>query len=129
MKWPWVSRELYDVARLESEAARAAGQQYAEWLVAADARYDALLEKFTALRVQGAVPELPPIVPTAAQTARIEIQQPDELRDLIHEKAGTDFRRRGLMLAQLKRDRADGVAEETIRERIEDGVQSEGIPL
>jgi hypothetical protein len=121
MKWPWVSREQYVLALATAAALESR-------LNDAEKRYDSLLEKFTALRVQGAVPE-PKVVTTNIDRTFQQLREDDELRDLIHEKAGTDFRRRGMMLAQLKRDRADKVPEETIRERIEDGVQSEGVPL
>lgn len=122
MKWPWVSRARLEQAEDLLRLAHAENRRERD---IAEQRYDALLEKFTALRVQGAVPETPVVVeyPTRAPGP------PDELRDLIHERCGGDLRKRGMMLRQLKQDRLDRVSEADIRRRIEEGVSSDGVPV
>lgn len=96
-------------------------------LVAERARYDALLQ--TVLAMKQAAATLPPIVPTPEQVAKIELQEPDELAALIDVQCGRDYRKRAMMLAQLKTDRAAGVAPDDIRAAILKGVQSDGVPL
>lgn len=88
------------------------------------ARYNDLLEKFTALRVAGAVPE----PKRDAAPAPLSAAKPDELRALIDQQCGSDLRKRKLMLGQLAIDRAEGKDEETIRQDILNGVQAEGVP-
>jgi hypothetical protein len=123
MSLPWVSREHYDLLSHNYEQAWV--QIRAERTIA-ETRYDALLEKYHALKLQGA--EAPP---TIADLPLGVSRGPDpdaELKLLIAEQAGTDLRRRGMMLRQLRQDRADGVSPEEIRRSIERGVQSDGIP-
>jgi hypothetical protein len=86
-------------------------------------RYDKLLNMYHALRLQGAVAPPPEV-----QYTPIKSEPFDELRVLIAETAGGDLRKRGLMLRQLRQDRADGVSPEEIRRAIENGVQSDGVP-
>lgn len=123
MKWPWVSRHALEVA--EKYAAFLEGSLQAE-----RSRNDALQERLLALKMTGAVE--PPKAPTSGYTTLEEAmsrsQQPDELRDLIHERCGADLRKRALMLAQLRKDRADGVDDGEIARRIVAGVQSDGVP-
>lgn len=130
MNWPWVSRVAlerainasYDAnARAIEADARAAAA--AELLASERRRYDSLLDKFTALRVAGAVPE-----PKAVEAAPIGPLAADPLRALIHERAGSDYRLRAMMLRQLEADRRDGVDEDAITARIEMGVQADGVP-
>lgn len=146
MKWPWASRaRLEDCERrliaiecdLAAERASRIGWERSSehWMREAQAarierhanngRYDDLLEKFTVLRVAGAVPE---IKPTEEQIRKIELQQPDELRDLIHERFGHDSRRLKMALSQLRADRAANVDDDTIRESILNGWSPEGVP-
>jgi hypothetical protein len=78
MKWPWVARERYEYACVERDAARSAACKYAEpcATVGHEARrqerqqdrYDALLEKYHALRQQGhAIPEPRPAAQPVAE--------------------------------------------------------------
>jgi hypothetical protein len=131
MKWPWVSRASHDrlqedcdVRLAEMKAAVLASDRGYDALLS---RYDDLLEKYHALKVQGAVLEPKSAIPTGIGAAVASLQA-DELRDLIHTKCGTDFRRRGMMLAQLARDRADKVDDDVIQRRILEGVQADGVP-
>lgn len=102
-------------------------------------RYDALLEKFMALRVAGAVPEAPrliaPCPPDCAEKAPhvhapglAAFREPDEMLSLIDAKAGGNLRMRGMMLRQLAADRANGVSDEDIRAGILNGVPGNGVP-
>ncbi len=112
MSLPWVSREAFD----------ALDKAWHELHFADLQRYDALLEKYHALKLQGAfIPE-----PAVQHTPRGP-EPKDELKALIAAQAGTDLRRRGMMLRQLRQDRADGVSPEEIRRSIENGVQSDGV--
>lgn len=87
-------------------------------------RFDALLEKFTALRVAGAVPE-----PKEREwDGLVAPPKHDELRDLIHERFAGNTRALGKALTQLARDRADKVDEEKIRASILNGYSPEGVP-
>lgn len=133
MRSPWVSRELYDAGKRERDelvddlsAERALGEQRYNNLLR---RYDELLEKFTALRVQGAVPE-PKGSFTMAEMERAypEPVERDELKALIHARCGPDYRKRGMMLAQLATDRAEGVDDDAIRSMILNGQSIEGVP-
>lgn len=116
MKWPWVSRARYD------DAIRQVGLMR-EREVEVQTSFTVLLDKFTALRLAGAAIEPKPVGPQA-QPAR----EPDELKELIHEKCGGDYRKRGMMLRQLSVDRSARVPETQIRQAIEQGVQSDGVP-
>lgn len=128
MKLPWVSRATYEVERERAERSHAgwmgevAGRR--EDHAEADARFRDLLEKFTALRVAGAVPEPKP----DAAPAPLPVAKPDELKALIDQQCGGDLRKRKLMLGQLAIDRAEGKDEDSIRKDILSGVQSEGVP-
>jgi hypothetical protein len=133
MKWPWISRTQAEAdlhyAHFERDTLAALREQDAasarrEREMAAE-RYDALLEKFTALRIQGATPEPKPqewdgLVAPAPK--------PDPMRDLIHERFGSDPRRLRMALAQLKVDRAAGVDADTIENAILNGYSPEGVP-
>lgn len=127
MSLPWVSRErleqaerLLSIAHAETLRERDIAEQRYDNLLR---RYDDLLEKFTALRVQGAVPELKPVEYAVAQPV-----ERDELRELIADRCGTDMRKRGMMLRQLAADRAAQVPDEQIRAAIEQGIQPDGVP-
>jgi hypothetical protein len=88
------------------------------------ARYDNLLEKYHALRLQGAEPSIP--VP---QYTPMKSEPFDEMKALIADISGSDLRKRAMMLRQLAQDRADGVPAEEIETRIRTGVQAEGVPV
>lgn len=116
MSLPWVSREAFDAVVKTAAVLMKENDRLS-------VRYDALLEKYHALKLQGAEP-LPPVVAYAAKTPAPE----EELTALIAAQAGTDLRRRGMMLRQLRQDRADGVSPDEIRRSIENGVQNDGVP-
>lgn len=134
--WPFVSR-----AEMEREVARAiqtnemfiADREKAETRLALvekvldyeQRRNAELVDRLLSLKLVGGAVEVP-----KADVQHVAIvSPPDELRDLIHSQCGSDLRKRGLMLAQLRRDRADGVDAEEIQRRIEQGVQSDGVPI
>ena len=108
MRWPWMSRRAHEVelARYQAAAARAA-----ELLDALLVRYDTLLDKYHALRVVGAtIPE--PKAPTPTR-------QPDPLEPFITTAHPT---LRALALRQLRQDRAAGMTDEEIMQRMREGV-------
>ena len=128
MNWPFVSRAAHEAAIRGKDAViamqDALAVEYRIQLKAADERYAQLLEQFTALRVQGAVPEPKPALEPVAAPAT----PADELYALIDAKSGGNLRLRGLMLRQLELDRADGVDDDKIRESILHGIESSGVP-
>lgn len=115
MNWPWVSRAALGEAvtqrdywhRIASEAAT---------------KNDMLTDRLLSLKMAGAV-EVAPSQPFIAGAAA----QPDDMRDLIDQACGSNLAKRRMMLRQLAIDRADRLADDTIRERIVSGVQSEGV--
>jgi hypothetical protein len=120
---PWVSRAHHEEV---IAAWRAAVEETRTPIRETFARFDALLEKYHALRLQGA--EAPPPLPKISELPPRTVVDPDaELKGLIAEQAGPDLRKRAIMLRQLKRDRLDGVSVEEIRKQIEQGVQSDGV--
>ena len=123
MSLPWVSREEYNVLKGIYDDAMERWTDARNDLLTERKRYDELLEKYHALKLQGAEP-----VPPAAQYASRPPEPDDELKALIAEHSGGDIRKRYIMLRQLKQDRADGVSPEEIRRSIESGVQAEGVP-
>lgn len=137
MKWPWVSR-----ARLaEVEAALAHQRQaFLDTLSLAQAikdgcvreaatataradgaekRCDALLEKYHALKLMGAEAPAPRVV--------LEKREPDPVVLAVN-AAGRSPAVRSLMLQQAKRDRAAGMDDTEIIDRIERGTGVDGVP-
>lgn len=98
-------------------------------MAAERARYDALLDKFTALRMVGAV-----AAPGNAEWTMTSVPSPvaapphDKMLALIDAKAGNNTRIRGMMLRQLAADRAANVSDEDIRAGIMNGVPGNGVP-
>lgn len=127
MKSPWVARERLDQAedRLRAAHAEALNERDLADLRSDNLqrRYDDLLSKFMALRVQGATLEPEPPVYAPAPTAAY-----DALRDLIDQRSNGNLRVRAMMLRQLAIDRAEGSSDEAIRVAIEQGVPSDGVP-
>jgi hypothetical protein len=115
MKLPFVSREAYE-ERLETN------RRLSAILFAERERYDSLLEKYSQLRFAGAtVPvETPDIIP-------LPKPKEDELKTLIGEICGSDYRKRAVMLKQLTMDRAAGISEKSIEAAIREGVPSDGV--
>lgn len=119
MNWPWVSRAALDDALTQRDY----------WhRVASDAatKNDALTERLLSLKMAGAF-EIPTIAISPEALARIPLQDHDEMRDLIDQACGSNLAKRRMMLRQLAVDRADRLEDDTIRERIVSGVQSEGV--
>lgn len=137
IRWPWVSRARYDLlqhnaaeSRTLANNAQHTAKTLSTMLDNAAAQYNILLDKYHSLRVIGAV-EIPNVIPTARQLERLQVAdnaEPDELRALIHERAGSDYRKRGMMLRQLTADRAAGVSDDKIRQQIERGIEGNGVP-
>lgn len=125
MKSPFVSRLALDRAIEASTAANQRALLAEARAAAVEARYDVLLDKFTALRVAGAVSEPAPIVPSTVHPTEA---RDDDLFELIDERAGDNPRVRRMMLRQLARDRRANIDEQTIRAAILAGVQMDGVP-
>lgn len=130
MSLPWVARERLEAAERFLATAHAETRRERD---IADARYDVLLTryddllaKFTTLRVQGAVAESSPL--SVDSTAQFAPKEPDELKTLIHETCGSDYRRRAMMLRQLAADRASKASTDAIRAAILNGYSSDGVP-
>lgn len=87
IRWPFVSRSLYALACIERDAARQAGQQYSDWLRAdlarAEARYDALAERYHALANPAAT------MTTPAGVIPLERAEPSEITKVIREQCET----------------------------------------
>lgn len=133
MKLPWVSRDRLDAMQRLLDVAHAEARQERS---IADVRYDALLEKYQALKMAGAVEVPKPLdLPRdAAGNVTINSLQPlyappaDEMRELIDAQCGGNYRRRAMMLRQLAADRAAKVSDDDIRAAILNGVPSDGVP-
>lgn len=119
MKWPWVSRELYERASWDAamhrEGVTLAAGQYATL----STRYADLLEKYHALKLLGAEVPAPRLVP--------EKREPDPVVLAVN-AAGRSPAVRSLMLQQAKRDRAAGMEDTEIVDRIERGTGVDGVP-
>lgn len=129
MKWPWVSRAAYDALNehhlsVQATLLHQANSNAADWREERT-RYDSLLEKFTALRLAGAVVVPPPVTAGAFAPPR----PVDEMKELIDLQCGQDYRKRRMMLAQLAKDRAAGKSDDAIQREILSGVQGEGLPV
>lgn len=90
-------------------------------------RFDALLEKYHALKVDGAV-SVEPLTATAPVPVAVQ-SAADDMKARIADKCGSNLKLRGIMLRQLAADRAAGLDDDTIRNAIETGYESEGVPL
>ncbi len=114
------ARELASV-----EQARSLQVSYFEKVVAdLRADYATLLDKFTALRVQGAVTD-------SADVPRGTLPEVpvDPLATLIDARCGNNLRLRALMLRQLAVDRAAGVNPDDIEAAIQNGYPGDGVPI
>lgn len=124
MKWPWVSREQYDDY---VRAHRMLGDELTRQRNALDAeraRYDALLDKYHALKFVGAtIPE--PVRP-------LERKDPDPLMQAINVLSAGKPGLRTTMMQQLATDRANPLLDDAdILQRIQSGVSvydDEGVP-
>lgn len=119
MRWPWVNREIIDI---QHRAFRAAHDRLVDEVTNLRVERDAVLDKYHALKLQGA--STPEPKPT------LERPTYDPVMGAITAKAGGDRRLRATMSRQAMSDRALGVPEQEIIQRIEQGVtlEDEGIP-
>jgi hypothetical protein len=113
-KWPWVSRALFLSTYHEGKGeqgrrifAEARLSYLQEQLTAERVRYDALLQKFTALRLAGAV-EPPPVQPPQSAA------KPDPVMQAIILKAKNNILLRNHYVAYVAEQRALRVSEEDI---------------
>lgn len=120
MKGPWVSRAHLESVEREAAQWKAAYERERDRYEAAMARL--LGEKSYAQLPRGTMETDVAVAP------RMLTASPDALSLLIDERAGTDLRKRAMMLRQLRADRAANVDDEEIRQRIENGEESSGVP-
>lgn len=114
MKWPWVSRAVVDEA--EGQARELVGRSFAltQQLECERARYDALLEKYHALKVVGAAPEV--------IRAPIEAPEPDPVTQAILARSHGNARLYQHHVAFANRQRALGIDETNIALAIQIGM-------
>lgn len=86
-----------------------------EALALADRRYQDLLDKYHALKLQGAAEPVAPIAPAPRPI--------DPIMQEIAAQCGGNTAKRGLMLRQVARDRKAGLDDEVILSRIRQGSQ------
>lgn len=112
MKWPGVAllERLLTQSHADLLAERAASDAAR---IEADTRYNALLEKFTALRLAGAV--VPEPVPLPIERKR------DPCAEAIMAKAGRDTHLQQMMFEQLGKDRRAGKSDDAILVEIQTG--------
>jgi len=107
MRWPWVSRELYERVYVSDEEWQDA---YDKLQADANTRYDALLAKYHALRLQGA---------TAAEPRQpVEAKEPDAVHWAIMQRAGNNRALSGYLSGWAQTQRRDDVPDGEIIERI-----------
>lgn len=115
MRWPWVSRDVYESETRRAEAWKEQANRECD-------KYESLLDKYHALKIQGAaVPEEPQkLAPTNM----------DPVMCAITAKAGPDRKLRAMMSRQAMLARAAGIPDMEIIQQIEQGVSvDDGIPL
>lgn len=123
VRLPWVSRELYEQARRrydEQGALYAHDMDYAYGTVlkAERERYDSLLTKYHALKLQGAV-VVEPIVP-------VERKEIDPVTQRINVLSAGKPGLRAAMMKQVQSDRLlNGLDDMAILQRIEAGVTTD----
>ncbi len=126
MRWPWVNRAEHERQHAELRKATEAAQDLAhaikrettmsarlsQEIDAGQRRYESLLDKYHALRLQGAAipdPKPEPIV-----------RERDEVVDLINATVPPQLR--GLAIRQMRADRASGMGDVAIMQQIQAGV-------
>lgn len=131
MIWPFGGRALYDAMDRARQSAASDAIHHALRLVidrqtgelaAERERYDALLEKYHALKLAGAsTPE-----PTVAH----DRPTPDPLMQAITLRAAGNPQLRATMLRQLAEDRRNPLLSDMdIERRIQDGIAVDGVPI
>lgn len=135
MKWPWVSRDSAermiafhqaDAASWKLELELALGRAAVDIAYERDKNAE-LTERLLSLKMAGAV-EVPQPAGVAFHPGMEGQYKPDEMRELIHARAGSNYRMRNMMLSQLAADRAANVSDDAIRDAILNGVPSDGVP-
>lgn len=107
MKWPWVSRLLYDQGRADLDYERYRAKMDRQ-------RYETLLDKYHELRLRGgATVEPAPVI------VRPEF---DPVQAAITAKAGPDKRLRAMMSREAMQSRAAGIPDIEIIQAIEQGI-------
>lgn len=111
LRWPWVARWVYDSVQDDLSVVRSDLQtEIASWRI----RYEALLDKYHALKLSGAsVPE---------PTPTLLIPAFDPVLAAITAKAGPDRKLRAMMSREAIQSRAAGVPDIEIIQAIEQGV-------
>lgn len=112
MRWPWVGRDA-----MNEWEGRELSRLWAE-LDDQQTRYDDLLEKYHALKVQGATVREAPPPPV----------QVDPVIAAINEASNRDPKLRALMSREAQRMRLAGFEDHQIIQQIQDGVTPEGLP-
>lgn len=116
MRWPWVSQDtLVEIIKLGADTAAKVDQKW-------QARYDLLLERYHALKLQGASQPEP--------AATLERPAFDPVQAAITAKAGPDRKLRALMGREAAQARTLGIPDDEIIRQIESGVEiDDGIPV
>ena len=125
MPIPWVSRAHYELLQHNYEKLRVESQHSRAWEDLArdfSNRFDALLEKYHALRTQGANPAEPKPEPRAAP-------EPDPVTQAILARAGKSQALRKHYYDFVSEQRRDGVSDDEIAHAILTGVDDDaGVP-
>lgn len=123
MRLPWVARAHFDLLRHNYDEARHLHASMCVLYEGATSRFDNLLEKYHALKLQGAT-----ITEPQVQREKKEI---DELTQAVLNKcAGKSPQIRAMMLKQLNDDRNNPLLEEIdILRRIENGFTADDVGL
>jgi hypothetical protein len=126
VRWPWVSRRSFELLQHNYDQLRHAihsEEQWAATLERSRSDYNALLDKYHALKLQGASAPDPILAPATRKELDPIVQQ---INVLSAGKPGL----RATMMAQLNSDRIiSGLSDAEIMKRIESGVTADdGIP-
>jgi hypothetical protein len=105
MRWPWVSRELLDTFLASRGEEMRVVNRLQNQIELGHARYDLLLDKYHALKLQGAT--------VTAPRPTVEPREPDAVQYAINEKAGSNHALRFHLTGYAAGERA---------KRVEDGV-------
>ena len=121
-RWPWVSRTAWDFAAQECADLQRRVQAQAEDARVERIRYDALLDKYHALKLVGAAVPVTPSPPR-------EPREHDPIAAAIYARAGGDRRLIRAMGQFAKDQRTMGAGIEEILTQIEQGVlDDDGVP-
>lgn len=116
MRWPWVSVHRYDALTAEYMAR---SSEMGHRLSSIERQYADLLDKYHALKANGAAP------------APVPAERPpaDPVTTAINAVAGRNHALRGMMAQAAMEMRRNGIADEVIVRQIYDGIPAiEGLP-